>query len=451
MTSLLILDSLQQSLLADAASPLVLLGTASDDGVTLLGCARCEAIAADLQDVADVLPMPLALQGAYAPSRDDSVRFASAVQKLGFCAGPCVAAFLEDGTLGAVSVRADGTLGPSPAIAQLSSLDDWLKGCRMLRCELPICLELVEDEATDFCTALAIATANIVRQLGAPGQLYLAEAGSSEGSSSSSGRLLLRPDSDDLLEQLPGTCGRAGGSSTGVVQCRLLQYTASLAAPPAGLAFTYQPLAPARAAGVSAAAAAGGGGGASKAVCRSAALRLDVLCFAPRRCTVRWAVAALTQGLVRQANAAQRLLARQGKAVQVCAYHHLPPGLGHHLTLLYPALLADAELNDLKLLPLRQRLHALLRLPPNRPLLRPANALDVSAASEGAGDEAGGAVSRLRDVHAGLAAPGEDLKKVQQGTWVGWKRPGDSAAAGGPLFVADAFYNFLLPQRPNTV
>lgn len=43
---------------------------------------------------------------------------------------------------------------------------------------------------------------------------------------------------------------------------------------------------------------------------------------------------------------------------------------------------------------------------------------------------------------------GEDLRRIQQGGWVGWKRPGESAAAGGPLFVADAFYNFLCPQRP---
>ncbi len=50
-----------------------------------------------------------------------------------------------------------------------------------------------------------------------------------------------------------------------------------------------------------------------------------------------------------------------------------------------------------------------------------------------------------------LLPPGEDLKKIQSGTWVGWKRPGDSAAAGGPLFVDDAFYNFLLPQRPDAV
>ena len=46
---------------------------------------------------------------------------------------------------------------------------------------------------------------------------------------------------------------------------------------------------------------------------------------------------------------------------------------------------------------------------------------------------------------------GEDLKKIHQGGWVAWKKPEDSAAAGGPLFVKDAFYNFMCPQRPNTV
>lgn len=48
-------------------------------------------------------------------------------------------------------------------------------------------------------------------------------------------------------------------------------------------------------------------------------------------------------------------------------------------------------------------------------------------------------------------ATGEDLKKIQSGSWVAWKQLGDNAAAGGPLFVKDAFYNFLCPQRPSTV
>jgi hypothetical protein len=52
---------------------------------------------------------------------------------------------------------------------------------------------------------------------------------------------------------------------------------------------------------------------------------------------------------------------------------------------------------------------------------------------------------------AAARPPGEELKRIQAGTWVAWKRQGDNAAAGGPLFVQDAFYNFLCPQRPNTV
>lgn len=50
-----------------------------------------------------------------------------------------------------------------------------------------------------------------------------------------------------------------------------------------------------------------------------------------------------------------------------------------------------------------------------------------------------------------LCVVGEDLKKVVSGQWVAWKQLGDNAAAGGPLFVKDAFYNFMCPQRPQTV
>ncbi len=45
----------------------------------------------------------------------------------------------------------------------------------------------------------------------------------------------------------------------------------------------------------------------------------------------------------------------------------------------------------------------------------------------------------------------ETLGRIHKGTWVGWKRLGDTAAAGGPLFQEQAFYNFLCPQRPKEV
>lgn len=59
--------------------------------------------------------------------------------------------------------------------------------------------------------------------------------------------------------------------------------------------------------------------------------------------------------------------------------------------------------------------------------------------------------AHLPMLHLGDCDAGEDLRKIQQGTWVAWKRLGDNAAAGGPLFVPDAFYNFLCPQRPTDV
>lgn len=44
---------------------------------------------------------------------------------------------------------------------------------------------------------------------------------------------------------------------------------------------------------------------------------------------------------------------------------------------------------------------------------------------------------------------GEDLKKIVNGGWCGWKKAVDSK--GKSFFLADKFYNLLLPQRPNMV
>lgn len=45
----------------------------------------------------------------------------------------------------------------------------------------------------------------------------------------------------------------------------------------------------------------------------------------------------------------------------------------------------------------------------------------------------------------------DDLKKIHAGKWVSWKKPSDSATAGGKLFLPSAFYNLLCPQRPQTL
>ncbi|XP_028555996.1 probable Ufm1-specific protease isoform X4 [Dendrobium catenatum] len=43
----------------------------------------------------------------------------------------------------------------------------------------------------------------------------------------------------------------------------------------------------------------------------------------------------------------------------------------------------------------------------------------------------------------------DDLKKIVNGGWCGWKKPVDSK--GRSFFLKDKFYNLLLPQRPNMV
>jgi len=68
-------------------------------------------------------------------------------------------------------------------------------------------------------------------------------------------------------------------------------------------------------------------------------------------------------------------------------------------------------------------------------------------------EDTGDAAFLILDPHyTGGDSPAEDLeKKIVGGGWVGWKRFGDKAAAGGELFVPDAFYNFLCPMRPKEV
>ena len=63
-------------------------------------------------------------------------------------------------------------------------------------------------------------------------------------------------------------------------------------------------------------------------------------------------------------------------------------------------------------------------------------------------ESTGGTAFLILDPHY---TGGEDLKRIHNGTWVWWKKPGDKAAAGGELFVKNAFYNLLCPQRPREI
>ncbi|GMH35923.1 hypothetical protein BSKO_03791 [Bryopsis sp. KO-2023] len=45
----------------------------------------------------------------------------------------------------------------------------------------------------------------------------------------------------------------------------------------------------------------------------------------------------------------------------------------------------------------------------------------------------------------------DDIDKICRGGWIAWKKPTDKAAAGGPLFAPNTFYNFMCPKRPHTI
>ncbi|GIL51741.1 hypothetical protein Vafri_7664 [Volvox africanus] len=370
----------------------ILVGIVDEEGVTLLGCAYCAPNEAELQEVTDVLPAPLVLLGTYARSKEEALQSAAQVLKTGFCSQGCIATYISDEKLQAYRVNPDGTVGPNLNTKRITSFHEWLKRYRILRCELPITLEVVEDGTVPSTVALQLAFGRVLGQLDVPGLRFL----TAPGSAGKLGPVLLGPDADILVESLPGSSG--SGSSRGdggdVVCCLPLIDTRQLASPPNGLMFTYRPLA-----------ATNGGSGGSAHGRTEALLRLDVLSYVRRNCSLGAAAAALSRGIIRQLHAAQRVLEKlNGQVLPVRAHHFLPPGFSHHLTVLYPTLLDDPERNDDRLVATRQQLHTLMGLPLNRPLLRSANAVDLAAQCEdGAG---GGAAARLRDVHAGLAAPG---------------------------------------------
>eukprot|EP00798_Chlamydomonas_sp_ICE-L_P000603 gene603-2029_t len=132
-------------------------------------------------------------------------------------------------------------------------------------------------------------------------------------------------------------------------------------------------------------------------------LSLDVLCYVPHGTLLaELGQKVLQPALMSQLNACKELLASESALTVLKAYHFLPAGRSHHVTLLYPNL--TSETNELKLASMRQGIHALLGLPNNQPCVRSSNALDFGLA-ESAGSVAGPEQVRLKDVHVGLGLP----------------------------------------------
>eukprot|EP00887_Chlorella_sp_A99_P003427 scaffold7.g3427.t1 len=136
------------------------------------------------------------------------------------------------------------------------------------------------------------------------------------------------------------------------------------------------------------------------------ALHLDVLCYAPKQQPLAEVVERLVKPAARRQLAAMAAEAEDAAAAgrgpsPLRAMHFWPPGAAHHVTVVYPLPTPASDAEEAALAGRRAALHALLGLPPNRPLLRVAHA----AALDGAPDSGAGS-GRLADVHEGLPPSG---------------------------------------------
>jgi len=342
--------------------------------VAILGAVRAAAgdpassssAAADREELEALLPHGLSVVGSF-----------------GAAGPPPSAALPLRAELGAeggrVAYRLPSGAGVSPAVlsaARGGPLPEPLAGeWRLLRCRLALPLAAaapIDGPALDAAFAAAAAT------LARPGLAFAAVLPAPAGGGGP--RRVLLQGLAPLAEALP--------PSSAPIECEALERTAPPAGvpPPGAPVLSVTPAPPARRV--------------------SATLSLDVLAYVPATASGADAVSAhLAPALRAQLRAARAALAADapaGALVPAAALHFQPPGWAHALSVVYPCLRADAELSESKLRPRRRRLHALLGLPPDRPALRAAHALDFSLAP-GAGAAAG--PRRLRDVHAGLPPP----------------------------------------------
>jgi hypothetical protein len=147
----------------------------------------------------------------------------------------------------------------------------------------------------------------------------------------------------------------------------------------------------------------------------TATVGLDVLVVAPLSASVSHVSTTLILPALRaQLQAAGRMMASEGRVLDVTAHHFLAPGRAHHVTVMYPHLAPDAEANEAQLTSRRKTLHTMLGLPIDRPALRVANALPPAVCvltPPGSAQQTPAAAApvslRLKDVHLGLSPPGE--------------------------------------------
>lgn len=135
--------------------------------------------------------------------------------------------------------------------------------------------------------------------------------------------------------------------------------------------------------------------------------KLEVLCYTAKDLPVTYAVSKLVvPGLVDQLNSIKNTILPNllTQHLQLHPYHFCPPGFLHPITVIYELSYGETEMKQVEV---RRSLHSRLGLPFDRPLLRIANALNLSTTKDSAkSNSIRKGSSLLRDVHVGIPSSG---------------------------------------------
>ncbi|XP_010545987.1 PREDICTED: probable Ufm1-specific protease [Tarenaya hassleriana] len=135
-------------------------------------------------------------------------------------------------------------------------------------------------------------------------------------------------------------------------------------------------------------------------------LKLDVLCYAPKDLPLMHAISSfVVPALVDQLYSLKKIilpnLLLEHPQLRVC--HFNPPGLVHPVTTIYELNYGETEMKQVDV---RKSLHLRLVLPMDRPLLRIANALDLSLNDDSRINLKRRGSTLLKDVHIGIPSSG---------------------------------------------
>ncbi|KAG2329638.1 hypothetical protein Bca52824_000818 [Brassica carinata] len=148
-------------------------------------------------------------------------------------------------------------------------------------------------------------------------------------------------------------------------------------------------------------------------------LNIDVLTYAPKELPIMHAVSNLViPALVDQLYSLKKIILPHllMEHPQLRIYHLNPPGVLHPITTIYELNYGETEMKQVDV---RKSLHMRLGLPLDRPLLRTANALDLSVTDDSRSNTKKRGSFLLKDVHIGIPSSGvsEGVASIIQGSY----------------------------------